>query len=136
MATQIDEILGKLKGIRQMADLKPRDFSEEGGDADILAQNFHDLNPTQLRKVFGALKQVEIQNKAEPNDKLVDRSVINRLIPELAYARGRGLVPEEFYDLMKTCLSQTKMKTFGDLRRVIEFLTALLAYQKLRTRRR
>jgi CRISPR-associated protein Csm2 len=131
MATKIDEILGKLKSLGRMADLNPTDFAEEGGYADTLAQEFgRDLKSSQLRKVFGALKQVDIQVKRDPLDKPLARSEINRLIPELAYAFGRKLVPKGFYDLMKMCLSQTKMQTVGDFRRLMEFLTALLAYHK------
>jgi CRISPR-associated protein Csm2 len=131
MATKIDEILGKLKSLGRMADLNPTDFAEEGGYADTLAQEFgRDLKSSQLRKVFGALKQVDIQGKRDPLDKPLARSEINRLIPELAYAFGRKLVPKGFYDLMKMCLSQTKMQTVGDFRRLMEFLTALLAYHK------
>jgi CRISPR-associated protein Csm2 len=131
MATKIDEILWKLKSLSRMADLNPTDFAEEGGYADTLAREFgRDLKSTQLRKVFGALKQVDIQVKRDPLDKPLARSEINRLIPELAYAFGRNLVPKGFYDLMKMCLSQTKLQTVGDFRRLMEFLTALLAYHK------
>lgn len=131
MVTKIDEILGKLKGLSRMADLNPTDFAEEGGYADTLAREFgRDLKSSQLRKVFGALKQVDIQVKRDPVDKPLGRSEINRLIPELAYAFGRDLVPKGFYDLMKMSLSQTKMQTVGDFRRLMEFLTALLAYHK------
>jgi CRISPR-associated protein Csm2 len=131
MATKIDEILWKLKSLSRMADLNPTDFAEEGGYADTLAREFgRELKSTQLRKVFGALKQVDIQVKRDPLDKPLARSEINRLIPELAYAFGRNLVPKGFYDLMKMCLSQTKLQTVGDFRRLMEFLTALLAYHK------
>ncbi len=132
MATKIDEILGKLKGLKRMTNLEPAEFAEEGGYADTLAREFgKELKSSQLRKVFGALKQVDIRAKSEPADKPLERSEINRLIPELAYAFGRDLVPEGFYDLMKMCLSQTKMQTVGDFRRMMEFLTAVLAYHKL-----
>lgn len=131
MATKSDEILAKLERLSRMADFNPADFAEEGGDADTLAREFgEELKSTQLRKVFGALKQVDIRVKSDPPDKPLPRSEINRLIPELAYAYGRGLVPQRFYKLMKLCLSHTKTKTVEDFRRLMEFLTALLAYHK------
>ena len=52
------------------------------------------------------------------------------MAPEGSTAFGRNLVPKGFYDLMKMCLSQAKMQTVGDFRRLMEFLTALLAYHK------
>ncbi len=132
MATTVDEVLGKIRSLPRMADLNPADFAEERGYADTLAREFgRDLKSSQLRKVFGALKQVDIRVKSEPLDKTLARSEINRLIPELAYAFGRELVPKGFYELMKMSLSQTKMQTVGDFRRLMEFLTALLAYHKL-----
>jgi len=132
MATAVEEILGKFKGLPRMADLNPADFAEEQGYADTLAREFgRELKSSQLRKVFGALKQVDIRFKSEPLDSPMPRGEINRLIPELAYAFGRELVPKGFYELMKMCLSQAKMQTVGDFRRLMEFLTALLAYHKL-----
>jgi CRISPR-associated protein Csm2 len=134
MATKIEEILGKFKSLRRMADLDPAEFAEEGGYADVLAREFgRDLKSSQLRKVFGALKHVDIRVKSEPPEKPLARSEINRLIPELAYAFGRELVPRGFYEMMKLCLTQTKTQTVADFRRLMEFLTALLAYHKLHT---
>ena len=53
------------------------------------------------------------------------------LIPELAYAQGRGLIPDDFYRLMKASLSSQKLQTVKDFRLLTEFLTAVLAYHKL-----
>ncbi len=55
---------------------------------------------------------------------------VRLLVPELAYARGRDLIPQKFYDLMRRCLSDPKLQTVGDFRRLAELLTALLAYHK------
>ena len=136
VAITTEDILKAIRGLASMGQLEPHLFAEEGGYAHVLAREFGKrLNSTQLRKVFGTLKQVDIRMKGEPKEKQLDRSELDRLIPELAYARGRGVVPEEFYDLLKMCLSRTKTQTVGDFRRLIEFLTALLAYHKLWDRR-
>lgn len=118
--------------------LDPEQFAEPEKVADQLADGFikdksAELKPTQLRRVFHALKQKERKFRLksegdvlEPNDK----KEIYLLLPELAYARGRGLIPQNFYELMRLCLSTDKLKTIGDFRRLVQFVTAILAYHK------
>jgi len=133
MSEAARDVIEKIKRLKSMGDLDPAFFAEEGGEADRLAQEFKGkLNPAQLRKIFGALKQIDRIVKADPDEKILSRSTINRLIPELAYALGRKLIPREFYELTSLSLSQSKLQTVRDFRRLMEFLTALVAYQKLR----
>jgi CRISPR type III-A-associated protein Csm2 len=54
------------------------------------------------------------------------------IMPELAYARGRKLIPNKFYRIMKACLRNQSLVTVGDFRLFLEFLTAVLAYHKFR----
>ncbi len=132
MANTVKDVIEEIRRLNRMAELDPAKFAEEGGYADTLAREFgRDLKATQLRKVFGSLKQVDLRLKTEAPQNPLARAEINRLIPELAYAFGRNLVPREFYELMKMCLSQTKLQSVGDFQRLMEFLTAVLAYHKL-----
>jgi len=132
MVITASEILQKVTSLNRMSDLDPNLFSEEGGYAEVLAKDLRGkLKATQLRKVFHAIKRIDIGLKGEKDDKPVDRTDLNRLLPELAYAKGRGLVPQEFYDLMKAILSRQRTQTVSDFRRTVEFLTAVLAYHKL-----
>ena len=134
VAFEIKQVLERVNLLSTMSELDPSEFAEENGLADSLAQKFKkdELKPTQLRKIFHALKQIERGIKIEnPEDKL-DRTQIMKLLPELAYASGRGLIPKDFYDLMKTCLSSQKLKTNSDFMRLMDFLTAILAYHKMR----
>lgn len=117
--------------------LRIEDFAEEGKVADQLAREFRkSLKPTQLRRIFHAIKEVErnLKEVKKDHDKKEltsqNRSRIFRLLPELAYARGRLLIPQTFYRLMRISLGTEKLKTVKDLRVFIEFLTAILAYHK------
>ena len=114
--------------------LKPEDFAPEGAVADILAFDFKDkLKPTQTRRIFHTIKQIENTTRKESDENLLgegDRMRLTLLGPELAYAAGRELIPREFYELLKLMLATEKMKTVGDLRRLVQFLTAIVAYQK------
>jgi len=53
-------------------------------------------------------------------------------LPELAYAYGRDVIPKEFYDLMKALLHPPRERFHGyeDIERLMQVLTALLAYHK------
>jgi len=114
--------------------LKPEEFCDRGQYADKLAKEFKkSLNPTQLRKFFSSIKAIEIKLKnKEDKDPLPTthaRKIIT-LIPELAYAKGRNLIPQRFYELMSACLSPKRLKTVGDLKCLDLFLTTFLAYHK------
>ncbi len=132
MTLTAQQVIAKVEGLKRLADLDPREFAEEGGYAHVLAGEFRGaLKPTQLRKVFHALKRIDLALKTKPAEATLDRAEVNRLIPELAYAMGRQLIPRDFYTLMKACLGHQRMQTVGDFRRAMELLTAILAYPKL-----
>jgi CRISPR-associated protein Csm2 len=132
MTLTAQQVIAKVESLKRLAELDPRDFAEEGGYAHVLAREFGgSLKPTQLRKVFHALKRIDLGLKGRPAEATLDRAEVNRLIPELAYALGRQLIPRDFYNLMKACLGHQRMQTVGDFRRTMELLTAVLAYQKL-----
>lgn len=116
--------------------LAPSMFCEPGKLGDAIAVTLMEkLKPTQLRKVFNPIKQIGRQLNVAglkssdpiPTDQ---RSSILMLLPPLAYARGRDLIPEEFYQLLVVCLDSNKLKTVADFNRLDEFLTAILAYHK------
>jgi len=121
--------------------LRIEDFAEERKVADQLAWEFRkSLKPTQLRRIFHAIKEVERsvkETKKDDEEELAseERSRILRLLPELAFTRGRDLIPHKFYKLMRISLGAEKLKTVKDLRVFIEFLTAVLAYHKYHERR-
>jgi CRISPR-associated protein Csm2 len=132
MAYKIQEILNEIKRLESMKDLDVSKFCEENGYADSLVQEFkkekEELKATQLRKIFHALKVLQRETKF----KEFDRTKIMKLLPELAYASGRGLIPKSFYELMKICLGREKLKDKDDFERVMDFITAILAYHKMR----
>jgi CRISPR-associated protein Csm2 len=135
MALTKDNILNELDKQGTLTTLLPiEELSEPEQLADQLAGEFRaSLKPTQLRKVFHAIKAIERRFKGEDDDKQLDsddKLAIRLLLPELAYARGRDLIPQKFYELMRRCLSEKKVQTVGDFRRLAQLLTALLAYHK------
>lgn len=141
MANDVKEVLQKIKETTPMSSLDPKDFTDEGGYADTLAKFFVEqdkkqhkdrLKPTQLRKVFNALKTIELNYRGKSGEDKFEISDVLTLKPELAYALGRELIPIEFYNLMKDSLTSSKLPKVKDFKRLMEFLTAVLAYHKYR----
>ena len=114
--------------------ITPQDFAPKGAVADQMAKNnLKGLNPTQLRKVFHAFKKIERNLRTKQDREPIDadtRAEISLIGPNMAYAVGRRLLPSNFYQLVKTCLTEDKLQTVGDFRRLIQLLSAILAYQK------
>jgi CRISPR-associated protein Csm2 len=133
-AFTIGEVKQRIEKLGSMSELPEEDFCEEDGLADSLAQRFKkdELKATQLRKVFRELKAIQRGIKRESLGDPFDRRKVVGMMPTLAYASGRGLIPKDFYDIIKMCLSPQRLQTNEDFLRVDDFVTAILAYHKFR----
>jgi CRISPR-associated protein Csm2 len=137
---KIDQIKQKIDSLHTMRMLEPEEFCDENGLADSLVQALkkEGLKPTQLRKVFHELKRIqkdvetEIRGDVSRLNENFDRKRLMKLLPLLAYAKGRKLIHDHFYQIMKTCLSAEKLKNNEDFLKVVEFVEAILAYHKFR----
>lgn len=127
---QIKNIIDELDKVKMLKDMNTKDFADENGYADIIARNSKKtLKTTQLRKFFGAIRDIEREkdwNRMEAEFYL--------LKPKLANAIGRNLIPKDFYELMKVCMRKVdigsdkdKVKNFS---KMVEFLEAIVAYHK------
>lgn len=131
------EIKSKISNLHTMQDLLPKDFADEGGLADELADSFREgeLKATQLRKIFHALKEIERDVKREvrgghkKETDSFEASKLLLLMPDLAYAKGRRLIPDEFYDILQLVLRK-KVRTYADFERAMQFIEAVMAYHK------
>jgi CRISPR type III-A-associated protein Csm2 len=145
-ARRIEHIIKQIQELSSMTDLDPQSFADEGGYADEVVRAFGEdekgkvnqkkigdaLKSTQLRKVFHALKHVQLKVKRTGQGRF-DRLELLRMTPQLAYATGRGLLPKDFYSLLKVCLSPERLKSNEDFLRAFDFLEAILAYHKYRS---
>lgn len=144
----IQLVIQHIKRLERMRDLKVEDFAPEGGLADqtVQAVGTSNLKPTQLRKVFQTLKEIQKQVKKEqvkkeqvkkrssPNGKF-DNSQLLTLMPMLAYSVGRELIPHDFYQLLKEVFSPQRLQTNEDFLRAFDFVEAILAYHKYRSQK-
>lgn len=128
----MNELKNQQKTLKNI--ISPKDFADQGQVADVIAIELKDkMKPTQLRKFFHAVKEKERRVKGDKDSDNISSAInteLRLLIPELAYAKGRELITQDFYDLMRCCLSAETLKTVGDLRVFMQFLTAILAYHK------
>lgn len=127
------EVLRTIGSLPGMANLPVNDYSEEGGLADSfvvgLKEDREALKATQLRRFFHQIKFLQRQVERS-NDASFDRTGIAQVMPVLAYAAGRALIPKDFYELMKLCFGQQKCRTKADFLSAANFLEAVMAYHK------
>lgn len=137
----VGELMGKMRqqveAVKQLQALPIEELVQPDGTLDQLARHFSKtLKATQLRRVFHDIKRLEQQARRRRQNfsKVISevRTQLALTLPELAYAFGRDLIPREFYDLMRTLLHppQERFQSYEDVQRLVQVLTALLAYHK------
>lgn len=126
---EIKEIILKIKAVKQLSELTVKEYADEGGYADIIAKNLKDLNTTQLRKFFGAVRLIEQKKEWEEIE-----VGFYLLKPQLAAAKGRNLVPKEFYDVLMAAMrkvdvgsKEDKLENFNTF---TKFFESIVAYHK------
>jgi CRISPR-associated protein Csm2 len=143
-SSQQDEVMQvKDKIIRNIGDLPMANFTpDKFAERDSLAEQFikalftrdrkakDALNPTQLRKVFHQVKKLQQQFHKKREEETLPRTDIALLSAQLAYASGRKLIPNEFFEVVTYCLDGRRCKTKADFDNVARFLEALMAYHK------
>ncbi|MEJ5201161.1 MAG: type III-A CRISPR-associated protein Csm2 [Anaerolineales bacterium] len=124
MKTQ--EVKSKIEQLPKMANLKPEDYAGRCGWAEsVVKDQGSKLKATQLRKIFHYVKSLKREFKDQGN---FNRAKVVLIMPTLAYAVGRNLITEEFYELLTTMLN--KCQTSQDFESVANFLEAIMAYHK------
>jgi CRISPR-associated protein Csm2 len=66
-----------------------------------------ELKRSQLRKFFNEIKAIEYDLKSGEDVKKIQIRILT-LVPKLAYAKGRKLIGDNFYEFMKTILMKVK----------------------------
>ncbi len=122
-----------------MANFGPEKFAERDGYAEqfikeiLLRKNdkkVKGLNSTQLRKIFHQVKHLEQKFRSKKPEDKIERAEIALLSAQLAYASGRDLIPDDFFDLVTFCLKPERCSTKADFDNVAKFLETLMAYHK------
>lgn len=134
MERKINDVINDIKGLTSMKDYKPERFAVENGDAHIVANDLKRTKITQLRKFFTEIKRIEKKLKKLNEGSTIPADIKNEIYYlniELAYARGRNLITQGFYNLMKVCLNTSKLVIVSDFKIFVKFLEAIIAYYKI-----
>ncbi len=128
LADKYEELIGNIvKGISKIDSIsdellelftKPSGFGEALG----ICIGF---NRTQLRKLFSEIKRLQLMNLDD--DKLSLK--LSLIVPKIAYARGRKLIDEEFYKLLKTLIEKVKASHVREqYRNFVQIFEAIVAF--------
>jgi len=134
--TSIFGVIKSIENLPAMSCIDAKDYAVENGWAHVVAEKIQNsMKINQLRKFFNSVKRIKEDLRAERDDREIDAidSVSEtkyELFPELAYAYGRRLITEDFYELMTMCL-RDRTSNVGDFRAFEKFLSAILAYCKM-----
>lgn len=131
----MDGIINTIKGKNSFSDIAVTEFAPPGRWADEIAKDHlgKEMKTTQLRKVFTAIKQMDLKVRGKKDDEIFNDNALFMLVPQLAYAKARGFINKDFYELMKTIIGDEqsgKIKKVKDFKRFSEFMTAIVAYHK------
>ena len=128
----INNILDGIKELNMFNDLDIRCLANEGEYADTLANKLRNMKPTQLRRFFGAVKEIEKNlNGKSWEDVEADFYLLK---PKLAYAKGRKLIPAEFHEVVKTSMNKVDVgdnkDKIANYKMFVKFLESIVAYHK------
>lgn len=131
----MQEIINAIKEKKSFSQVDVTEFAPDGKWAEVIARDYlgKDMKTTQLRKVFTTIKQMDIKLRGKQDEDNFSDPGLFMLIPHLAYAKARGFVKPEFYNLIKTIVGDGqngKIKRVRDFKRFSEFMTAIVAYHK------
>lgn len=132
----IQEVISEVKRANRLKDVfKPEDYALPEGWAHKTAKSLSKqaMNSNQLRKIFTQLKGIEEKIDRNKSSELTDTQMneILLIMPQIAYAKGRDLIPWEFYNLMRECITPKKIKDRDDYKSFVNFYTAVVAYSKV-----
>lgn len=132
----MNELINEIKKSNSLKEVfVPEKYALPNGWADKTAKSLRKnaMNSSQLRKIFTQLKTIEDKIDKNRTDKLTNEQMneILLIMPQIAYAKGRNLVPWDFYNLMKVCITPKKIKDKEDYKSFVSFYTSVIAYAKL-----
>ena len=104
-------------------------FLEPSGVAEAIASTIT-FKSTQLRKILHQIKAIKQGVKGEITLGSHEVSLI-KILPLLAYSKGRGLISEDFFELLKAMIAKVReSKKREDFDRFMDIFEAIVAYYK------
>ncbi len=119
-----------------LKDLDIKTIADENGYADKIAHTLKNMKTAQLRRFFGAIKKIERTIEEEDSEKAWNdvEAEFYLLKPKIAYAKGRELIPDDFYQILKVSLNKINIgsneEKIENFKRFVKFLESIVAYHK------
>lgn len=128
------EALEHIEGLGKMSELKEEDFAPRGGIADVFAAHVRgQVKTTQIRRYFNAVKKMETDLKNKKGWDAV-KSDFYMLTPKFAYARGRDLISDDYFNFMAACLKKVESEDDNEkeenFKKFVALFEAIVAYHK------
>lgn len=122
----IKEVIAKINEKPLSQCLTLDDIHLPDGLAYQIASSKELMNTNQLRKFFDMIKQVE----SHTNDINKCQEELIKILPQIAYSVGRKNCSQDFFFLMKSCISRKTITSEKDVHVLIDFITSIVAYNK------
>lgn len=125
---EISPVINKINSFKKLElGLTSAEVNLPDGLADTIAKKLKQMNTNQLYKFYAMVKEVESYYNTDFNGAL---NQLYSVVPLVAYSVGRKNCPRNFYELLKACISPDKIKDGKDIKALIDFLEAIVAYFK------
>ncbi len=139
MANELQKVKEKIKNLPSLKYYEVEDFVKFDGDADKITNELRNsIKTSQLRKFFAEIKDIDIylKDKKKWDEKAKMRFYL--LMPKLAYAKGRKVIDNKFFELMKISMEKVgsgkEEDILDDFKRFVQFLESIVAFYKVKNR--
>ena len=139
MANELQKVKEKIKNLPSLKYYEVEDFVKFDGDADKITNELRNsIKTSQLRKFFAEIKDIDIYLKDKDIWDEKAKMDFYLLMPKLAYAKGRKVIDNKFFELMKISMEKVgsgkEEDILDDFKRFVQFLESIVAFYKVKNR--
>ncbi len=139
MANELQKVKEKIKNLPSLKYYEVEDFVKFDGDADKITNELRNsIKTSQLRKFFAEIKDIDIYLKDKKKWDEKAKMQFYLLMPKLAYAKGRKVIDNKFFELMKISMEKVgsgkEEDILDDFKRFVQFLESIVAFYKVKNR--
>jgi len=133
---EIEGIIKSISNLKMFQDLDIKLIAHEDGYSSKIGRKLKDMKTAQLRRFFGAIKSIERKIEEDSSARAWDQveAEFYLLKPKMAYAKGRKLIPNEFYQVLQVSLNKVDIgsneEKIANFKWFVMFLESIVAYHK------
>lgn len=133
---EIEGIIESISNLKKFQDLDIKLIAHEDGYSSKIGRKLKDMKTAQLRRFFGAIKSIERKIEEDSSASAWDQveAEFYLLKPKIAYAKGRKLIPNEFYQVLQVSLNKVDIgsneEKIANFKWFVKFLESIVAYHK------